>query len=501
MPKSRNTAIFEMELDVGSTDTPPRSRRLYQQLKAAILDGRLKPGIRLPSSRMSATAFGMARTTVVGVYDQLLDEGYLVARHGSGTYVADRPPAPSEPTSSTPQSPDQRLNPYWFRRDVRSAFGFFEDRPAGSDELADYPEAHDFRPGLVDLEHFPFDVLRRVSAQKLRAFERAPFNYGHPQGDPDLRAAIAMHLSVMRAIACRGDDLLVTSGAQQAFDLLARVLVAPGRTVVAIEDPGYAPTRIPFAAAGARLVPIEVDGEGMRIDLLPADVDIICVSPSHQFPLGSTLSRERRAALIRFAREKGAIVIEDDYDGEFRADGGPVKALKTADEDDVVFYVGTFSKSTLPNIRLGFILPPRWAMQAALTAKICVDGPCSMPAQAAMCGFLQGGHLTRHIARMRRIYGERRQLVLQLLHEDFDQWLEPIESAYGMHVTALSNGAIDVDAVARRLLGRNIRIRNLRRYYYGEEAKAGLVFGFGAIDSDAIRRAMRIIRETMEARA
>ena len=499
MPRARNPTIFEIELDVGSADTPNRSRLLYRQLTAAILDGRLKPGIRLPSSRMTASAFGMARTTVVGVYDQLLDEGYLVARHGSGTYVAARPPAPAEPAPAASLSPDARLNPYWFRGDVRSAFGFFEDRPFLSDELADYPETYDFRPGLVDLEHFPFDILRRVSAQKLRAFERGPFNYGHPQGNPDLRAAIAMHLSVMRAIACRGDELIVTSGAQQAFDLLARVLVAPGRTVVAIEDPGYAPTRIPFAAAGARLVPIEVDGEGMRIDLLPPDVDIICVSPSHQFPLGSTLSRERRAALIRFARDKGTIIIEDDYDGELRADNGPVKALKTADEDDVVFYVGTFSKSTLPNIRLGFILPPRWALQAALTAKICIDGPCSMPAQAAMCGFLQGGHLTRHIARMRRIYGERRQLVLQLLRENFGQSLEPIESVYGMHVTALSNGTVDVDAEARRLLGRNIRIRNLRRYYYGEEAKAGLVFGFGAIDSDAIRRAMRVIRETMEA--
>src|SRR3569623_945839 len=286
-------------------------------------------------------------------YDQLLDEGYLVARHCYGAYVADRTQAPDEPASTEASSPEPRLNPYWFGGEVRAAFGFFEDRPADSDELADYPEAYDFRPGLVDLEHFPFDVLRRVSAQKLRAFERGPFNYGHQQGNPDLRAAIAMHLSVMRAIACRGDDLLVTSGAQQAFDLLARVLVHPGRTVVAVEDPGYAPTRIPFAAAGARLVPIEVDGEGMRIDLLPADVDIICVSPSHQFPLGSTLSRERRAALIRFAREKGAIVIEDDYDGEFRADSGPVLALKTADEHDGVFYVGSFSKSTLPNIRLG----------------------------------------------------------------------------------------------------------------------------------------------------
>jgi GntR family transcriptional regulator/MocR family aminotransferase len=498
MVKPRTSAIFEMELDVGPADTPHRSRRLYQQLKAAILGGQLKPGLRLPSSRVSAASFGMARTTVVSVYDQLLDEGYLVARHGSGTYVADRPPAPAEPAPSATETPDARLNGYWFRGEVRAAFGFFEDRPAESDEFADYPEGHDFRPGLVDLEHFPFDILRRVSAQKLRAFERAPFNYGHPQGNPDLRAAIAMHLSVMRAIACRGDDLIVTSGAQQAFDLLARILVEPGRTVVAVEDPGYAPTRIPFGAAGARLCPIEVDGEGMRIDLLPDDVDIICVSPSHQFPLGSTLSRERRAALIRFAREKGAIIIEDDYDGEFRADSGPIKALKTADEHDVVFYVGTFSKSTLPNIRLGFILPPRWALQAALTAKICIDGPCSMPAQAAMCGFLQGGHLTRHIGKMRRIYGERRQLVLQLLREDFTAWLEPIESAYGMHVTAISNGTIDMDAVARRLLGRNIRIRNLRRYYFGAEAKSGLVFGLGAIDSDAIRRAMGIIRQTME---
>jgi GntR family transcriptional regulator/MocR family aminotransferase len=490
-------AIFEVELDVGSVETPHRSRRLHQQLKAAIVGGRLKPGTRLPSSRASAELFGMARTTVVGVYDRLLEEGYLVARHGSGTYVADRHPAPQGAGAGDAPGEDGRLNPFWLQPQVAAAFGFFADGVPGPAPLPDYPEMFDFRPGLVDLKHFPFDLLRRVTVRKLREFERAPFNYGHPQGNPDLRAAISMHLSVMRAIACQADDLIVTSGAQQAFDLLARVLVTPGRTVVAVEDPGYAPTRIPFAAAGARLVPVPVDGEGMVIEALPPDATIICVSPSHQFPLGSTLSPARRAALIDYARAHDAIIIEDDYDGEFRAAGGPIKALKNADAGDVVFYVGTFSKSTLPNIRLGFLLPPRWAARALLTAKVCIDGPCSMPAQAAMCGFIDDGHLTHHIGRMRRVYGARRQLLLDGLRADFGEWLVPVESAYGMHVTALSTGAVDVDAVAQALVRRNVRIRNLGRYYLGPATQAGLVFGFGTMDEAAISRAMPLVRAAL----
>ncbi|MEP7007200.1 MAG: PLP-dependent aminotransferase family protein, partial [Sphingomonas bacterium] len=232
-------------------------------------------------------------------------------------------------------------------------------------------------------------------------------------------------------------------------------------------------------------------------DQLPRDADIICVSPSHQFPLGSTLSKERRAALIRLARESGAIIVEDDYDGEFRAARGPIRALKTVDEDDIVFYVGTFSKSTLPNIRLGFILPPRWATRALATAKICADGPCSMPAQAAVTGFIEGGHLTRHIGKMRRLYAERRALLLDLLRRDFAAWLDPVESAYGMHVTAISNGAVDVDALSRTLVRRNVHIRSLSRYYLGAATQAGLVFGFGMIDPPAIRTAMEVVRQAM----
>ncbi|HEY2661651.1 MAG TPA: PLP-dependent aminotransferase family protein [Caulobacteraceae bacterium] len=490
-------AIFEVEIDVSSAEPRDRSRRLYQQLKAAILGEQLKPGVRLPSTRKSAELFGVARNTVVGVYDQLLDEGYLVARHGSGTFVADHKPAADTAKTSSSAIPDERLNPFWFSPDVTSAFGFFQDNPGGAKAPPQYPHGYDFRPGLVDLEHFPFDVLRRVSAQKLRVFERAPVNYGNPQGDPDLRKAISQHLSVMRAIACRADDLVVTSGSQQGFDLLARILVSPGRTVVAVEDPGYAPMRVPFAAAGAKLVPVQVDAEGMVIEALPPETDIICVSPSHQFPLGSTLSKARRAALIQFARQRGAIIIEDDYDGEFRADSGPIKALKTADDSDVVFYLGTFSKSVLPSIRLGFILAPAWATRALVTAKLCIDGPSPLPVQAAMCGFIAGGHLTRHISKMRTIYGERRQLLQQLLRDRFTDWLEPVESAYGMHVTALSKGVVDVDAVAEQLHAKNIRIRNLGRYYVGPQGRAGLVFGFGMVDAPAIRRAMDVIHQTM----
>ena len=184
-------AIFEVELDIGAAGTPLRAQRLHQQLRDAIVSGQLKPGARVPASRKSAALFGLARTTVVGVYNQLLDEGLLVSRHGSGTYVAARAASPATLGASGAAAREDRLNPFWLKPEVTSAFGFFDDGTAIVPDSAAYPTIFDFRPGLVDLKHFPFDVLRRVSAQKMRAFEQAPFNYGHPQGNPDLRAPAA----------------------------------------------------------------------------------------------------------------------------------------------------------------------------------------------------------------------------------------------------------------------------------------------------------------------
>jgi GntR family transcriptional regulator / MocR family aminotransferase len=288
--------------------------------------------------------------------------------------------------------------------------------------------------------------------------------------------------------------VVVTAGAQQAFDLLARILVTPGQTVVAVEDPGYPPMRIAFAAAGARILPVEVDEEGLVVDRLPAGLGVICVCSSHQFPLGVTMSKRRRAALVDFARRHGAVIVEDDYDGEFRFGDNPLQSLRAADAADVVFYVGTFSKCMLPSLRLGFIVVPDWARRTLVAAKNCLDWHCSTPLQIGVSAFIAEGHLARHVRKMRQIYSRRRQLLYALLRRDFSNWLEPIPSLYGMHVAAWARDGVDLDAAVQALAGRSVKIHTLGRYHLMKSPRSGLVFGYGAVGLPEIERGLALLQ-------
>jgi GntR family transcriptional regulator/MocR family aminotransferase len=360
--------------------------------------------------------------------------------------------------------------------------------------------ALDFRPALIDSRLFPFDVYRRVSAKQLCGLEKKPPASKSPQGNQGnfhLREAITSHLALTRAVACRSDDIVVTAGAQQAFDLLARILVTPGQTQVAVEDPGYPPMRVAFAAAGARIVPVGVDEEGLIVDRLPASVGVICVCPSHQFPLGVTMSKRRRAALVDFARRHGAVIVEDDYDGEFRFGDNPLQSLRAGDAADVVFYVGTFSKCMLPALRLGFIVVPDWARRTLVAAKNCLDWHCSTPLQTGVSAFIREGHLARHVRKMRQIYSRRRQLLYALLRRDFADWLEPIPSQYGMHVAAWARDGVDVEAAVQVLAGRSVKIHTLERYHIKQSPRAGLVFGYGVVDLPEIERGLNALQEVL----
>jgi GntR family transcriptional regulator/MocR family aminotransferase len=479
--------LFELELELAPKGSRDAGQVLYRQLKAAILEGRLAAGAKLPATRKSADFFGISRNTAVEVYDRLLDGGYVVGRRGSGTYVAERRALASPTVGADTGATAGRLNPFWLRPDVTDAMGFWQDpptRPAAPNALL-----VDFRPALVDSRLFPHEDFRRLSAKALRGLERKPASLKSPQGNQGnyaLRAAIIDHIALTRAVACQAADVLVTSGAQQAFDLLARALVTAGKTVVAVEDPGYPPMRVPFAAAGATIVPVGVDEEGLIVEQLPANVGIICVTPSHQFPLGMAMSMRRRQALIAFAREHGAVIIEDDYDGEFRYDGSPLEALRTASSADVVFYVGTFSKCMLPSLRLGFIVAPEWAMRTLIAAKNALDWHCSTQIQVGVAAFVADGHLARHVRKMRDLYRQRRRLLLEALNGELSEWLDPIPSFYGMHVAAFARAGLDLEKMSKALLGQNVKLHALDRYYLGPSLRAGLVFGYGAADISEI---------------
>ncbi|MBX6369488.1 MAG: PLP-dependent aminotransferase family protein [Rhodospirillales bacterium] len=472
--------IFELPIRLPAKGSRALLRELHRQLRAAIIDGRLKPGSRLPASRALAAALGVSRNTTVAAYDLLLSEGYLESRPGAGTYVATALPqkARRRTRGGSRAAVDPRLAGIW-----REPPALLQPAPGG-------PYRFDFRLGHPDIRLFPFQVWRRLSARALRAASRAPAVYGEPEGRPALREAIARYVSFARAVASRPEDVVVTAGAQQAFDLIARILVVPGQTVVAVEDPGYTPLRLAFAAAGAKLAAVPVDGEGLIVDRLPANARVVCVTPSHQFPLGPAMSPRRRAALLDFARAHGVSVVEDDYDSEFRYAGRPLDALQTLDRAECVFYVGTFSKSLFPALRIGFVVPPPWARRALLAAKQLGDWHAPSLVQDTLADFIAEGHLARHIRKIRRIYGERRLSLLAALVRHCGGALEPIEGIAGLHLAARLRSPLRGSEVTMRAASVGIGLESLGRYSVSSRVDA-LGFGYGLIRAEEIDEAVR----------
>ena len=489
-------ALFEIELQPARKGSRDAGQGLHRQLRAAICDGRLPLGSRLPPTRDARDVLGVSRNTAAEVYDRLINEGYVVARHGSGTFVADA--LPLKPTRITLSNTTAgRLNPFWLQPEVTAAMGFWRDAAA---PVARAERTVDLRPALVDSRLFPFAVLRRLMTKQLRVLERRPASYKSPQGNQGhypLREAITRHIALTRAVVCAADDVLVTSGAQQAFDLLARILVVPGETVVAVEDPGYPPMRVAFAAAGARLVPVGIDAQGLIVEQIPANTSVICLTPSHQFPTGVTMSASRRKALVEWARRHRSVIIEDDYDGEFRYEDNPLSALRTPQAADVVFYVGTFSKCMLPALRLGFIVAPEWAMPTLVAAKNCLDWHCAIPLQMAVAAFIAEGHLGQHVRKMRHVYQQRRKLLSDALRADFAPWFKPISSTYGMHLSAYAHAGIDLERVAEELIRRQIKLHSFSRYYFGPTTKAGLILGYGTAGTGELKRGLACLREAL----
>ena len=474
--------LFELPIRLPTRGSHQILRALHQQLRAAIVDGRLRPGLRLPSTRALASSHGISRNTAVAAYDLLLSEGYVSVRQGSGCYVAQ---ALSRPATGTVRAgntaADRRVSNFWRGRRAW--------RRAGPPE----PLPYWFRLGLPDTGSFPYDIWRRLSNRALRSLSRSHVSRD-PQGLLALRDAIAKHVSVSRAVACRPEDVLVTSGAQQAFDLLARVLATGRRTTVAIENPSYPPMRAVFEAAGAKLIPIPVDADGMLIDRLPSQARVVCVTPSHQFTLGSAMSMGRRMALLEFARENDTVVIEDDYDCEFRFDGRPLDALQTIDRHESVFYVGTFSKSMFPEIRVGFIVAPPWALEALVAAKQNADLLSPFLVQHTLAAFIAEGHLARHIRRMRSVYAQRRRRLLDGLQRDFARWLCPVPAFAGLHVAALLRNSEDAEEIVKRARERGVGVSSVGTYSVGRPDAQALIFGYGAIDEQAIADGLSELR-------
>ncbi|MGH8355088.1 MAG: PLP-dependent aminotransferase family protein, partial [Pseudomonas sp.] len=360
------------------------------------------------------------------------------------------------------------------------------------------PARYNFAGGTTDKRRFPFDAWRACLHRALRLQARSPAFYAEALGYPELRLAISRYLAINRAVRCDWNDILVSQGAQQALDLLARVMLTPGDLAV-VEEPGYPPARLAFEAAGARVLGVPVDGEGLRVDCLPAQAKLVYVTPSHQFPLGQPMSLKRRLELLEWARSRQALIIEDDYDGEYRFDGRPLESLQSLDREGRVAYVGTFSKTLFPELRLGYLLMPA-ALRAELTAaKQLADQHSESLQQMALAHFISSGEFAKHTRRLQREYAQRRQRLLARLAGDLAPWLEALPSAAGMHLAARLRQPLDTARLSAQLAERGVLLLDLAPFYAEGPALPGLLFGFGAIELAELEEGLTQLRLVLEA--
>ncbi len=480
------TSSLEFAITLPNNNSGQLVRQLHGQLRTAIVSGRLRAGAQLPPTRKLASELGVSRNTVVAAYDLLLSEGYVSGKGGSGNFVTDV--AGLHPERNKVAAPI-----------LSSLIAPFGRRPPSTAQRP-LPEKikFDFRFGHPDVKHFPHHIWQRLSARALRQAVRKGEAAGPPEGLDVLREAITHHVSFTRAVACRPDDVVVTNGSQQAFTLLAQLLVRPGKTMVAVENPGYRPARQAFAAAGAKVKPVPVDEEGIVVAKLPKDANIIYVTPTHQSPLGATMSASRRIQLLAFARENSAVIIEDDYDSEFRFGDRPHDALQTLDKSGLVFYVGTFTKSLLPSLRVGFVVSPSWATEALIAAKRLADGQCAVILHATLADFILEGHLARYVRKMRNVYGIRNDATNRALVKYLPNLLEPVPASAGIHCAAQFRQYADIDDVMQRAVTAGIAIEDIDRFWIGTPRRSGLAFGFGAMDEVRIAEGVALLAKILK---
>ncbi|MEU0537252.1 PLP-dependent aminotransferase family protein [Amycolatopsis tolypomycina] len=463
-----------MDFHVSLAGRGDLSARIYRQLRDAVLDGRLRAGERLPPTRELARRLAVSRNTVAVAYDRLTADGFLAGRVGAGTYVCAELPPPKPRKAPAQRGPQPKA--VW--------------RSVPAPAAAAPEPVFDFRVGIPDAALFPLDTWRRLLARELR--DTAGFaHYAEPGGHPGLRAAIARHVGVSRSVRADADDVLVTQGAQQALDLLCRVLLEPGDRV-AVEEPGYRMARLLFASHGAEVVGVPVDGEGLDVAALPSRAKLVYVTPSHQFPLGTPMSLARRTALLAWAERAGAVVVEDDYDSEFRFSDRPLEPLQSLDRDGRVAYVGSFSKTLLPMLRLGFLIAPASLRDAVHHARRLSGWHGELPAQAALARFVDEGLFARHLRRATKVYADRHERITATLERVFAGRLSVVPSAAGLHLCALAADETDLEPIAARAAEAGAAIQTLSDLC-GGFPRQGVVLGYGSIPSASIDAGLAVL--------
>ncbi len=466
----------------------PLHRQLYDEVRRAILSGQMAAGSRLPASRKLATRTRLSRNTVLAAYDQLIAEGFIEGRSGSGTFVAR-----AVPEALVPQAPG--LPPRPPGDSAKRALSKSTQKFCDSASLRHMArvEGEAFNPGLPALDHFPMDIWRRLSDRRLRNASPRMLAYDDPQGHLPLREAIASHMVDTRGARCTAEQVIIVSGSQNAIDLAARVLLDPGDEVW-IEEPGYFAARIAFEMAGARVVPVPVDDEGLIVGKgvsTAPEARMAYVTPSHHNPTCVTMSLPRRMALLQWAEQAGGWIIEDDNASEFHYDGHPHAVLQGIDKHERTLYVGSFSKVLFASLRLGFIVAPRDLVPALVRAREFIDRQSPGWQQAVVADFMHEGHYSRHLRRMRGLYATRLSHFRSIAARFASDLFELPQRHGGMSHVAYFLAPMDDCAAADAAYKAGVCCTPLSHYHSRPQGRPGLVLGFTCADAERATLAMQ----------
>ena len=464
--------LYAWQLDRGSRT--PLSRQIYMQVRSAVLSGALAAGTRVPSSRVMASRLGVARASVVSAYEQLLAEGYVESRRGSGTFISKDVAGLAKPRRAA--------------RAIRRAVPIPAKAFPDFERSAMQGEARPFNTGRTLIDARTAETWRTLTHRAVRLLGPYDLGYADPAGLIELRANICDYLRAARAVRCEPEQIVITAGTQQAIDITIRVLLSPGDEVW-VEDPGYPLTYAQLMLAKVRPHPVPVDEQGLVVDAgrrRAPRARAAFVTPSHQFPSGVAMSMARRLDLLAWARQSGAFIVEDDYTSEFRYSGPPLASLQGLDESEQVIYVGTLNKALFPGLRIGYAVVPRALLQAFVGARYLIDRQPATLQQAVVSEFMEQGHFAAHIRRMRQLYREQRDALAETLARRGAGSLEVVLPDQGMHLVAyLRDGTsdIEIEAAARRA---GIVVRAISRFYRSVCPRPGLMLGFSGFPRQLI---------------
>jgi GntR family transcriptional regulator / MocR family aminotransferase len=470
----------------------PLHKQIYDGFRAVIVDANLHPGQRIPSTRVLAIELGVSRFPVLNAYAQLLAEGYFESRVGAGTVISTSLPDPI--TRGVPTAAGSKVSYVGPRRVARrtTLFPRLEAKP-----WLRGPGA--FRVGQVAFDQFPLKVWSNLIARHCRDMDAVSMRYQNQLGSEAFRQTIARYLRTARSLHCDESQIMIVNGSQQALEITARVLLNPGDRLW-MEEPSYNLARSVFALAGCRLVLVPVDDEGLSVAAgtkLCRKAAAAFVTPSHQFPLGVTMSASRRFQLLEWAHHTGSWIIEDDYDSEYRFESLPIASLQGLDTNARVIYVGTFSKVLFPSLRLGYIVIPADLVDRFISVRQAMDiGPPEF-FQHVIADFMNEGHFARHLRRMRALYREQRTALVSCIGEELGSALEVLGSEAGMHLPVALTRRMSDREIAERAARQNLWLWPLSPYYAGKASRSGFVLGFGGTRIEEIPPAIRLLRKVL----